>query len=300
MLCIALGLQHGLDESVALEAAQKPFCDDLRAWIEQMDCVRREIVVANLVHLQGSEVRREIADRRPCISSHVANDLLILLVGIHELIEFDEMPNRQPAGLLPSLERCGRGQQQRSDVVCCCQLHDRSEIGLELTRWHPQGPCVATLRGHGSMGALKLLYERFIALWGGASRTQGNYCAGEAELGFISSFGNLLCHDIRDVQNSETVILWGRNPAATQIHLVPWLRMARQQGTRLLLVDPVVTEISPLVDQQIKPRPGSDHELAQAVAAVILKQGWMDESFVSENTDEFETYRRHIESVEVE
>ncbi len=88
-----------------------------------------------------------------------------------------------------------------------------------------------TLRGHGSMGALKLLYERFIALWGGASRAQGNCCAGEAELGFISSFGNLLCHDIRDVQNSETVILWGRNPAATQIHLVPWLRMARQQGT---------------------------------------------------------------------
>ena len=150
------------------------------------------------------------------------------------------------------------------------------------------------------MGALKLLYERFVALWGGASRAQGNYCAGEAELGFISSFGNLLCHDIRDVQNSETVILWGRNPAATQIHLVPWLRLVRQQGTRLLLVDPVVTETSPIVDQQIKPRPGSDHELAQAVAAVILKQGWMDESFVSEHTDEFETYRRHIESVAVD
>ena len=157
-----------------------------------------------------------------------------------------------------------------------------------------------TLRGHGSMGALKLLYERFIALWGGASRAQGNYCAGEAELGFISSFGNLLCHDIRDVQNSETVILWGRNPAATQIHLVPWLRMARQQGTRLLLIDPVVTESSPLVDQQIKPRPGFDHELAQAAASVILRNGWMDATFVSEKTDEFETYRRHIESVDVE
>ena len=172
----------------------------------------------------------------------------------------------------------------------------------ELTRLKEKhGPqTLFTLRGHGSMGALKLLYERFIALWGGASRAQGNYCAGEAELGFISSFGNLLCHDIRDVQNSETVILWGRNPAATQIHLVPWLRMARQQGTRLLLIDPVVTETSPLVDQQIKPRPGSDHEIAQAVAAVILKNGWMDETFVSGNTDEFETYRRHIESVEVE
>ncbi len=174
--------------------------------------------------------------------------------------------------------------------------------GSELTRLKEKhGPqTLFTVRGHGSMGALKLLYERFIALWGGASRAQGNYCAGEAELGFISSFGNLLCHDIRDVQNSETIILWGRNPAATQIHLVPWLRMARQQGTRLLLVDPVVSETSPLVDQQIQPRPGFDHELAQAVASVILKNGWMDETFVSEHTNEFETYRRHIESVDVE
>ncbi len=66
------------------------------------------------------------------------------------------------------------------------------------------------------------------------------------------------------------------------------------------MIDPVVTESSPLVDQQIKPRPGFDHELAQAAASVILRNGWMDATFVSEKTDEFETYRRHIESVDVE
>jgi anaerobic selenocysteine-containing dehydrogenase len=173
-----------------------------------------------------------------------------------------------------------------------------SELGRLREKHRPQ--TLLTLRGHGSMGALKLLYERFIALWGGASRAQGNYCAGEAELGFISSFGNLLCHDIRDVLNSRTIILWGRNPAATQIHIVPWLRKARQQGTRILSVDPVVTESSPLADRQIKPRPGSDHELAQAVASVILGKGWTDARFVSDYTDQLEPYRREVESVPIE
>ncbi len=173
--------------------------------------------------------------------------------------------------------------------------------GSELSRLRERyGPwTLFTLKGHGSMGALKHLYDRFIGLWGGASRAHGNYCAGEGIYAFIRSFGNVLCHDTRDVLNSRTIVLWGRNPAATQIHLVPWLRKARQKGVRILLVDPVVTESTVLADVQIKPRPGFDHELAQAVASVILTEGWADEGFISDHTEGFEAYRKEVTSVQV-
>ena len=35
---------------------------------------------------------------------------------------------------------------------------------------------------------------------------------------------------LRDVLNSRIIVFWGRNPTATQIHLVPWLRKAQQRG----------------------------------------------------------------------
>ncbi|MFQ5790841.1 MAG: molybdopterin-dependent oxidoreductase [Acidobacteriota bacterium] len=240
------------------------------------------------------------------VLAHVDGDRLVRLQGdpehpitqgflCHKVSKYPERVYHKERLLRP-LRRGPRGLEPVSWEEAI--EHAAGELRRLRQRHGPQ--TLLTLRGHGSMGALKLLYERFIGLWGGASRAQGNYCAGEAELGFVRSFGNLLCHDIRDVLNSRSVILWGRNPAVTQIHLVPWLRKARKQGARVVLVDPVVTETSALADRQVKPRPGSDHELAQAVAALIVREEWVDRRFVTHHTEGFQSYRQELESVPLE
>ena len=240
------------------------------------------------------------------VIAHVDGDRLVRLQGdpdhpftrgflCHKVSKY---PRRvyHPDRLLYPLRRVGNGFERVSWAEAI--EYAASELSRLRERHGPQ--TLFTIRGHASMGVLKRLYDRFIALWGGASRAHGNYCGGEAAFGFYRSFGNILCHDPRDMLNSRTIVLWGRNPAAAQIHLIPWFRKAKEQGARIILVDPVVTESTPLADQQIQPRPGSDDDLAQAVAGIILNEGWMDNDFVSNHGEGFEAYRRGVISVDVE
>ena len=240
------------------------------------------------------------------VLAHIDGDRLVRLQGdsdhpitqgflCHKVSKYPERVYH-PDRLLYPLRRSGNGFER----VSWDEAIDYA--GTELSRLRKEhGPwTLFTLKGHASMGALKRLYDRFISLWGGASRAHGNYCAGEAFLAFSRSFGKILCHDPRDVLNSRTIVLWGRNPAAAQIHLVPWFRKAKEQGARIILVDPVVTESSALANLQIKPRPGTDHDLAQAVARVVLDKGWMDDDFVSGHAEGFAAYRQGVISVDVE
>jgi anaerobic selenocysteine-containing dehydrogenase len=240
------------------------------------------------------------------VLAHVDGDRLVRLSGdpdhpitrgflCHKVSKYPERVYHQDR-LLHPLRRGPRGFER----ICWDEATEYavSEL-LRLKERH--GPwTLFTLKGHASMGALKHLYDRFIALWGGVSRAHGNYCAGEGMHALFRSFGNVLCHDPRDLLRSRTVILWGRNPAATQIHLVPWLRQAREKGTRIFLIDPVTTESATLADVHIKPRPGSDHELAQAVAGVLLRERWTEPRFVSEHTEGFDSYREEVASIGIE
>jgi len=82
----------------------------------------------------------------------------------------------------------------------------------------------------GSWGATKLLARRFWNVIGGATTTRGSLCSGAARAGQAMDFGARLGHDPSDLPNSRLVLLWGRNPMATNLHMVPLLKQVRASG----------------------------------------------------------------------
>ncbi len=143
----------------------------------------------------------------------------------------------------------------------------------------------------GSMGHLHGLSERLFNALGGASFPAGSLCwaAGIAAQGY--DFGAQLANDPADVLNARTIVIWGRDPASTNTHLVPFLRQARNLGARVILVDPVRSSSSSLADIVIQPIPGTDAVLALAVANLLASRNACDTGFIARNSLGYDGFR---------
>lgn len=148
----------------------------------------------------------------------------------------------------------------------------------------------------GSWGATKKLNHRFWNLLGGVTTPSGSLCSGAARAGQKLDFGVRLGHDPSDLLNSKLVLLWGRNPLATNLHLVPLLKSVREAGGRVILVDPVKSESATICDDHVQPRVATDAALALAMCKIILEQDLQDQAFLDEHTDGFEAFRRLLDA----
>jgi anaerobic selenocysteine-containing dehydrogenase len=178
---------------------------------------------------------------------------------------------------------------------------DLAAARLEAARRRHGSLAVLYHKGNGSFAALKVLGERFFNLHGGATHAVGRYCAGEGDLGTTQSFGRPEIHDPRDLaEHTRFFLIWGRNPAVTNIHMMPVLRAARARGAVAVLVDPVETKTARYCDRAIHPRPGSDGHLAIGLAKVILARREVDRARIAAVSEHFDDYLRLVDGVSME
>jgi len=148
----------------------------------------------------------------------------------------------------------------------------------------------------GSWGATKLLSRRFWNLLGGVTTTSGSLCSGAARAGQALDFGVRAGHDPSDMLNSRLVLLWGRNPMATNLHTVPILKEVRKRGGRVILIDPVRSESANFCDEHVQPRVATDAELAMAMAKVILEEGLEDRAYLEGHAHGLAEYRALLDA----
>jgi anaerobic selenocysteine-containing dehydrogenase len=142
----------------------------------------------------------------------------------------------------------------------------------------------------------KKLNHRFWNLLGGVTTPSGSLCSGAARAGQKLDFGIRLGHDPSDIVNSKLVLLWGRNPLATNLHLVPLLKTVSEQGGRVILVDPVKSESATICDRHVQPRVATDASFALALAKIVLEEGLEDKDFIERHTDGFAKFRTLVDS----
>ncbi len=152
----------------------------------------------------------------------------------------------------------------------------------------------------GSWGATKLLSRRFWNLLGGVTTASGSLCSGAARAGQTLDFGARAGHDPSDFVHTRGIFLWGRNPMATNLHVVPILKTIRQRGDHVVLVDPVQSESAGLATRHVRPRVASDAHLAMAMAKVVLEEGLEDRDFVARHTHGFAEYRRFLDTASLD
>jgi anaerobic selenocysteine-containing dehydrogenase len=131
-------------------------------------------------------------------------------------------------------------------------------------------------RSGGSLGIFKHLTDLFFDQFGPCTTKVGDICSGAGEAAQIHDLGTSDSNDLFDLLASRHIVLWGKNPAVSNVHLVPVLKDARARGARLVLIDPVHHKSSALAELTLQPAPGRDYELALGVARELFDSGRID------------------------
>ena len=97
-----------------------------------------------------------------------------------------------------------------------------------------------------------------------------------------------------DCRNSNCVLVWGTNPAATWPVKAAEIMDARERGAFLIVVDPHLSETAAKADLWLQIRPGTDTALGLAMMHVIIAKGLYDADFVQNWTVGFDRLKAHV------
>ena len=125
----------------------------------------------------------------------------------------------------------------------------------------------------------------------GASRLARTVCAAPTGAANMGMYGKMPSIAYEDVPEARAILLWGANPSASGIHLVPYIREAQRRGGALIVVDPRLTPLAKQADIHLAVRPGTDLPVALAMHRFLFEEGLADAEFLARHASGAERLR---------
>ena len=127
--------------------------------------------------------------------------------------------------------------------------------------------------------------QRLARAWGTPNVVSvASLCETSGRMGQALTVGSKYRHDLRQTR---TLVVWGANPT----HSVPLLaHVVAHKATdgRLVVVDPVRTELAAVATEHLAVRPGTDGALALGLVHVLVREGLVDRPLLERETVGFE------------
>jgi anaerobic selenocysteine-containing dehydrogenase len=118
----------------------------------------------------------------------------------------------------------------------------------------------------------------------GTSRLARTVCAAPTGAANMALYGKMPSVTYQDYPEAKLIILWGVNPSASGIHLVPYVREAQKRGATLVVIDPRTTPLAHSADIHLPVKPGTDVAVALAIHRHLFVNGHTDEPFLGQHT----------------
>jgi anaerobic selenocysteine-containing dehydrogenase len=115
----------------------------------------------------------------------------------------------------------------------------------------------------------------------GASRLARTVCAAPTGAANLAMYGKMPSVTYQDYPYARLIVLWGMNPSVSGIHAIPYLREARDNGARIVVVDPRTTPVAKTADLHLAVRPGTDVAVALAIHRFLFAEGFADTAFLA-------------------
>jgi anaerobic selenocysteine-containing dehydrogenase len=123
------------------------------------------------------------------------------------------------------------------------------------------------------------LWRRF-----GTSRLARTVCSAPTGAANEALYGKMPSVTYQDYPHAALIVLWGINPSATGIHMVPYVREAHKRGAKIVVVDPRTTPLARSADLHLPVRPGTDVAVALAVHRHLFETDQTDPMFLQRHT----------------
>lgn len=139
------------------------------------------------------------------------------------------------------------------------------------------------------------LWRRF-----GASRLARTLCAAPTGAANMALYGKMASVTYQDYPEAALIVLWGVNPSASGIHLIPFVREAQKRGAKLVVIDPRSTQLARSADVHLAVRPGTDVAVALALHRYLFVNDHADAEFLRAHTRGADSLRERAEPWTIE
>lgn len=128
----------------------------------------------------------------------------------------------------------------------------------------------------------------------GASISERTFCISGTSTAWLMTYGPTHGTDPDTFAHSKYIILWGCNALSTNVHLWSFIREARHNGAKLVVIDPVRTRTAKQADWHLPIRPGTDGALALGLMHVIINENLIDADYVEKYTVGFAELKQRV------
>jgi anaerobic selenocysteine-containing dehydrogenase len=171
------------------------------------------------------------------------------------------------------------------DIISQRLLNLKERFGPQSILWY---------RGSGMSGLTNEIGSEFWKDFGGATTTYGNLCWPAGLEAVRLTMGSVKHNVPWDLEKARTIVIWGKNPAETNIQEVPFIIAAKKAGARIISIDPLRTPTADKSDLLYRIKPGTDAALASALAKILIDNDLIDNKFISDNVIGFKEFRESL------
>jgi anaerobic selenocysteine-containing dehydrogenase len=128
----------------------------------------------------------------------------------------------------------------------------------------------------------------------GASFLDRTICSSAGAEAYALNYGARMGTDPEAVPEAKLILLWGTNTLTSNPHLWPFIRRARDNGARVICIDPLRTRTAAASDEHIAIRPGTDAALALGMMHVLFRDRLEDRQYLDEMTIGWQKLRDRV------
>ncbi len=140
-------------------------------------------------------------------------------------------------------------------------------------------------RGSGNIGVMQEVTNLLFQELNDSTLTKGSLCDGSGDAGIIQGRGINKMIPLSQIEKAEVVVVWGRNITTTNSHLLPLIK-----DKKIIVIDPIKTNIAKIADLHIQIKPRSDFYFALMVCRFIIMQDEQNINYLEEFASEYEEF----------
>ncbi len=104
-----------------------------------------------------------------------------------------------------------------------------------------------------------------------------------------------MTNSIAEFENSECIFIIGSNTSVSHPLIATRIFKAKKNGAKIIVADPRKIHITEIADIHVTQKMGTDVALLNGIMNVILANGWQDQSFIDEHTEDYEAFINVVE-----
>ena len=138
--------------------------------------------------------------------------------------------------------------------------------------------------GSGNLGRMQHITKEFFVRYGFFG-TKGSLCDGAGDAGIKEGRGANLMLPPSEIEKSEVVIVWGRDPSISNTHILPFLK-----DKKLVVIDPYKTDLAKKADIFLQIKPRGDFYLALLFSRILYMQQGEDMEYIKQKCEDFDEF----------